>query len=301
MAVLKMGTRGSALALAQSGQSARALEALHPGLKIETVVVMTSGDLFGAPSIEEAQSLPQGAKGFWVKEIEQALLDRTIDFAVHSAKDLPAALAPGLAVAAYPEREDPRDALVAKPGLDWAALAAGARVATSSLRRALLLKELKPGVEVVPLRGNVDTRLRKLEAGEFDAMILAVAGLKRLGRADVRLEALDPAAMLPAPAQGALALEARADRVDVAHLVGALDHSPTRARVELERAFLAAAGGSCGSPVAAHARLEPEGLRLDAFLAREGEQAGRRVFGLCSDPSRRDAFAAELAAQASAR
>ena len=301
MAVLKMGTRGSALALAQSGQTARALEARHPGLKVESVVVMTSGDLFGAPSPEEAKGLAQGAKGYWVKEIEQALLDRTIDFAVHSAKDLPAALAPGLAVAAFPEREDPRDALIAKPGLNWAGLGAGVRVATSSLRRSLLLKELKPGVEVVTLRGNVDTRLRKLAEGEFDAMILAVAGIKRLGRADVALEPLDPDAMLPAPAQGALALETRADRVDVAHLVGALDHGPTRACVELERAFLAAVGGSCGSPVAAHARLTPEGLRLDAFFAREGEASGRRVAGVCSEPSRREAFADDLAAQASAR
>jgi len=299
--VLKMGTRGSALALAQSGQTARALEALHPGLKIESVVVMTSGDLFGAPSVEEAKKLAQGAKGFWVKEIEQALLDKTIDFAVHSAKDLPAALAPGLAVAAYPEREDPRDAFFGKPGLTWAALGAGARVATSSLRRSLLVRELKPGVEVVALRGNVDTRLRKLEEEEFDAMILAVAGLKRLGRESVPHEPLDPARMLPAPAQGALALEVRADRVDVAHVVGAIDHGPTRACVELERAFLAAAGGGCGSPVAAHARLQDLGLQLDAFFAREGADAGRRVSGVCSDPARREAFAAELAAQAAAR
>jgi hydroxymethylbilane synthase len=301
MAVLKMGTRGSALALAQSGQAARALEALHPGLKIETVVVATSGDRFGAPSPEEAKKLPQGAKGFWVKEIEQALQGGGIDFAAHSAKDLPADLAPGLAVAAYPEREDPRDAFVARPGLAWSSLGAGARVATSSLRRALILSELRPGVEVVPLRGNVDTRLRKLAQGEFDAMVVAVAGLKRLGRADAAREPLDPDLMIPAPAQGALALEARSDRADVARLVGALDHAPTRACVELERAFLSAAGGGCGAPVAAHARAVTGGLRLDAFFAREGEARGRRVSGVCSDPSRRGAFAAELAAQASAR
>lgn len=301
MAVLKMGTRGSALARAQSGQVARALEALHRGLKVETIIVVTSGDLFGAPSPEEAKNLAQGAKGYWVKEIEQALIDRTIDFAVHSAKDLPSALVPGLAIAAYPEREDPRDALVAKPGLNWAGLAAGARVATSSLRRALLLRELKPGVEIIPLRGNVDTRLGKLAAGEFDAMVLAVAGLKRLGRKDVSWEALDPDAVLPAPAQGALALEARGDRADVARLLAALDHAPTRACVELERAFLAAVGGSCGSPVAAHARLADGGLNLSAFFARDGEAAGRRVSGSLADPAKRDAFAAELAARATAR
>ncbi|MDE2144233.1 MAG: hydroxymethylbilane synthase, partial [Elusimicrobia bacterium] len=128
MATLKMGTRGSPLALAQSGLAARALEKLNPGLTVETVVVKTSGDLFGAPSPEVAKTLPQGAKGLWVKEIEQALLDGAIDFAVHSGKDLPATLAGGLSIAAFPEREDPRDAFVARPGLTWASLSAGAKV-----------------------------------------------------------------------------------------------------------------------------------------------------------------------------
>lgn len=296
-----MGTRGSALALAQSGAAARALEARHPGLKVETVVIKTSGDLFGAPPPEVAKTLPQGAKGLWVKELELALLDGSVDFAAHSAKDLPALLAAGLSVAAYPEREDPRDALVARPGLDWGGLRAGMNVATSSLRRQLMLAAAKPGVAPVPLRGNVDTRLRKLKDGEFDAMVVAVAGLKRLGRADVPHEPLDPSVMLPAPAQGALALEVRSDRKTVAELVGALDHAPTRLCAEFERAFLGEVGGGCGAPVAAHARAQGGGVLLEAFYAREGEASGRRVSGLCADPARREAFVRDLAAQARAR
>ncbi|MBI4060247.1 MAG: hydroxymethylbilane synthase, partial [Elusimicrobia bacterium] len=212
MAILKMGTRGSALALAQSGQAARALEKLNPGLKVETVVIKTSGDLFGAPPPEVAKTLPQGAKGLWIKEIEEALLDGRVDFAVHSAKDLPALLAAGLAVAAYPEREDPRDTFVARPGLVWAEVKAGIKIATSSLRRHLMLTAAKPGIVLLPLRGNVDTRLRKLAEGEYDAMVIAAAGLKRLGRSDVRHEPLDVEVMLPAPAQGALALEVKSGR-----------------------------------------------------------------------------------------
>lgn len=301
MTALRMGTRGSPLALAQSGQAARELERLNPGLTVETVVVKTSGDLFGAPSPEVAKTLPQGAKGLWVKEIEVALLDGSIDFAAHSAKDLPALLAGGLSIAAYPEREDPRDAFVARPGLTWAALGAGAKVATSSLRRHLMIDAAKPGVTLLPLRGNVDTRLRKLADGEYDAMVIAVAGLKRLGRGDVPHEPLDPKIMLPAPAQGALALEIRSDRRDVAKIVGILDHEATRRCVEFERAFLGAVGGGCGSPVGAFARLQSGGVLLEVFFAGEGEKTGKRVAGLCGDPSRREAFVSDLAAQAKAR
>lgn len=296
-----MGTRGSALALAQSGQAARELERRNPGLTVETVVIKTSGDLFGAPPPEVAKTLPQGAKGLWVKEIEEALLDGRIDFAVHSGKDLPALLAGGLSVAAYPEREDPRDAFVARPGLTWASLAAGAKVATSSLRRHLMITAAKPGVTLLPLRGNVDTRLRKLKDGEYDAMVIAVAGLKRLGRGDVPHEPLDPKIMLPAPAQGALALEIRSDRRDIAKIVGTLDHEATRTCVEFERAFLGAVGGGCGAPVGAFARLQSGGVLLEVFFALEGEKIGKRVAGLCGDPLRREAFAADLAAQAKAR
>lgn len=301
MSVIRMGTRGSALALAQSGWAARELERLHPGLKVELVVIKTSGDLFGAPPPEQARALPQGAKGLWVKELEQALLDGGVDFAVHSAKDLPAAPTPGLRVAAYPEREDPRDALVARPGLSFAGLEAGARVGTSSLRRRMLIDEKAPGLAYLSVRGNVDTRLRKLGEGQFDAMVLAVAGLKRLGKADVPHEPLDPRVVIPAPAQGALALQTRADKGEAERLVAAMDHAPTRECVELERAFLAGVGGGCGAPVAAYARREAGGLLFEGYFAVEGESRGRRVTGLLSDASRAEPFARDMAAQARSR
>jgi hydroxymethylbilane synthase len=301
MATLKMGTRGSALALAQSGAAARSLEALHPGLAVETVVIKTHGDMFGAPSQAAAKALPQGAKGLWIKELEEALLDGRVDFAIHSAKDLPAHLAPRLMIAAFPEREDARDALVARPGLTWRALGASARVATSSLRRQLLISAAKP-VSVQPLRGNVDTRLRKLAEGEFDAMVVAVAGLKRLGlAASVPHEALDPSIIPPSPAQGALAVEIRSDRADVQKIVAALDHAETRLCVEMERHFLAALGGGCGSPVAAYARRRTGGILMDGFFAREGEKTGKRVVGLCTNLAWAETFATDLAAQAQAR
>ncbi|HXT01599.1 MAG TPA: hydroxymethylbilane synthase [Elusimicrobiota bacterium] len=301
MTTLKMGTRGSALALAQSSQAARALEKLNPGLTVETVVIKTSGDQFGVPTPEVAKNLPQGAKGLWVKELEEALLDGRVDFAAHSGKDMPALLAAGCSIAAYPEREDPRDAFVPRPGLTWASLNHGAKVATSSLRRHLMILAAKPGVNLMTLRGNVDTRLRKLKDGEFDAMVIAVAGLKRLGRGDVPHEPLDVKIMLPAPAQGALALEIRSDRKDVAGIVAKLDHAPTRACVEFERAFLAAVDGGCGSPVGAYARLQSGGVLFEGFLALDGEKIGKRVAGLCGDVARREAFIADLAAQAKAR
>ncbi|MBI5247840.1 MAG: hydroxymethylbilane synthase [Elusimicrobia bacterium] len=295
MAILKMGTRGSALALAQSSQAARALEKLHQGLTVETVVIKTTGDLFGAPSPEKAKLLPQGAKGLWVKELEEALLDGRVDFAAHSAKDLPATLLGGLSIAAYPEREDPRDCVVGKK---WKELKAGSKVATSSLRRSLMVQAAIPGAVLLPLRGNLDTRLRKLAEGEFDAMIAAVAGLKRLGRGAEAKEPIDPAVMLPSPAQGALALEIRSDRKDVREIVRSLDHAPTRICVEFERAFLAEVGGGCGSPVGAYARLQSGGVVLEGFYAHEGATSGRRVAGHCADSSRREAFVKDLAAQA---
>ena len=301
MSILKMGTRGSPLALAQSGAAARLLERLNPGLTVETVVIKTSGDLFGAPSPEVAKTLPQGAKGLWVKELEDALLDGRVDFATHSCKDLPALLAAGLSIAAYPEREDPRDAFVARPGLEWGKVQAGMRIATSSLRRQLMLTAARPGVVLLPLRGNVDTRLRKLADGEYDAMVIALAGLRRLGRADVAHEPLDIKVMLPAPAQGALALEVKTDRRDITKIVATLDHPATRRCVEFERAFLGAVGGGCGSPVGAYAQLKGDGVLLEGFYAHEGEAAGKRVAGLCGHVDRREAFVMDLAAQAKSR
>jgi hydroxymethylbilane synthase len=185
--------------------------------------------------------------------------------------------------------------------LTWENLSAGAKVATSSLRRHLMLSAAKPGVELLPLRGNVDTRLRKLKEGEFDAMVIAVAGLKRLGRGDVPHEPLDPDVMLPAPAQGALALEVRSDRSDVAKIVAALDHKPTRVCVQIERAFLGAVGGGCGAPVGALAKNVDGRIWVSAFFAHEGEKTGKRVTALYSVDDGHEGFAARLAAQAKAR
>jgi hydroxymethylbilane synthase len=296
-----MGTRGSALALAQSSQAAYALVLRNPGLVVETVVIKTTGDIHGAPPPEVAKTLPQGAKGLWIKELEEALLDGRVDFAAHSTKDLPALLAAGLSIAAYPEREDARDAFVARPGLTWETLKPGAKVATSSLRRHLMIAAAKPDVQTVPIRGNVDTRLRKLDEGEFDAMVIATAGIKRLGRGDIKYAPIDTNIMLPAPGQGALALEVRTDRRDVAKIVGTLDHEATRTCVEFERAFLGAVEGDCGSPVGAYARLQSDGVLFEGFFAHEGEKAGKRVAGLCGELGQRDAFIRGLAAQAKAR
>jgi hydroxymethylbilane synthase len=301
MATLKMGTRGSALALAQSSWAARALEARHPGLKVETVVITTSGDRFGAPSPEEAKKLPQGAKGLWVKELEEALLQGAVDFACHSAKDLPAGGTAGLLIAAYPEREDPRDCLVSKPGLSYKGLKAGHVIGTSSLRRQQLLNAAVPGLTFTALRGNVDTRLRKLGEGQCDAMVLAVAGLKRLGKGAVAHEPIDPSAMIPSPGQGALALQARAGQDEAARLVAAMDHAATRECVELEREFLNLLGGGCGAPVAAHARRQACGLLFEGYYAADGEAAGKRVQGLLAGAARAEAFARDMAAQARSR
>lgn len=291
-----MGTRGSALALAQSGQAAENLKKLHPGLEVETVVIKTSGDLFGQVPPREARALAQGVKGLFVKEIEEALSAGKVDFAVHSAKDLPADLAPGLEIAAYPEREDPRDCLIGAGGLTWAALKAGQRAATSSLRRRVQLSMAKPGVELLPMRGNVDTRLRKLKEGACDALVLAMAGVKRLGL-KVAAEPIPAQVMVPSPAQGALALEVRADKAEVRRLVAALDHAATRAEVEVERLFLKAAGGGCSTPVGALARALGRGARFWAFWAEPDGARAKRLEAVLDDRAEAESFVRELAAR----
>ncbi|MBI3552950.1 MAG: hydroxymethylbilane synthase [Elusimicrobia bacterium] len=293
---LKMGTRGSTLALAQSGQLARQLQRLVPGLEVETAVIKTSGDLFQTQSPKEAAALASGTKGLFVKEIEEALIEGEIDFAVHSGKDLPAELAPGCVIAAWPEREDPRDAFIGRDGLPWAALKAPARVATSSLRRRVQLLQAKPGLELLPMRGNVDTRVRKLREGACDGLILAAAGLNRLGRTDVAREPIPVELIVPAPAQGALAVEVRADQTETAALVAKLDHAATRLCVEFERTFLKKVGGGCSTPLGAYATADGEGVALSVFWSREDGSGAKRMTKLCSDSSRRDDLAAELAA-----
>jgi len=256
---LRLGTRASTLALRQSGMIAAELE--RRGAAVEIVPIRTSGDVLTGSLATE------GGKGLFVKEIEEALLAKRVDFAVHSLKDMPAALPPGLILVATPAREDARDVLVSPGGTGLEGLARGARVGTSSLRRRAQLLARRPDLVTVALRGNVDTRLRKLAAGEVDALLLAAAGLARLGLVPPGAVPLAPEEFLPAIGQGALAIEARGgDETVLAHL-RALDDPPTAAAVAAERAFLAEVGGDCQTPLAAHAMVVGGRLHLRALVA----------------------------------
>jgi hydroxymethylbilane synthase len=256
--LLRLGTRGSELALAQAELVAEQLRA--EGHEIEVVTIQTSGDRLQ----DEVSSA--GGKALWVREIEEALRQSTIDLAVHSAKDLPAELADGLTIGAYPEREDPRDAFIGAPGRRFTALPPGARVGTGSLRRTALLRALRPEIEPVPMRGNVPTRLAKIEAMRLDGVILASAGLIRLGLEDRILDPLDPDRYIPAGGQGALAIEVRIDDELVTKAVAELDDSDASSRVRSERAFLSELGADCRMPVAVHASIHGVRLRLRALV-----------------------------------
>jgi hydroxymethylbilane synthase len=241
--ILRIGTRGSALALAQTGHVAEVLE--KAGARVEIVVVSTPGDRSSAPIAEIGV-------GVFTSALRDALAGGEIDVAVHSYKDLPTAPDPRLVLAAVPPREDPRDALVARDGLTLGELPVGSTVGTGSPRRAAQLEALGLGLTIVPLRGNVDTRIRKVADGELDAVVLARAGIARLGRTAEITETLEPIQMLPAPAQGALAVECRVDDVDTEHLLqSTLDDSSSRAAVTAERAMLAALEAGCSAPVGA--------------------------------------------------
>ena len=264
---IRIGTRGSALALAQTEAVADRLRGL--GATVEIVRIRTEGDR------AQADGSMMLGRGAFVKELERALLDGRIDLAVHSAKDMPTDPAEGTEVVAYPEREDPRDALVSRDGRGLASLAPGARVGTESPRRRAFLLHLRPDLVIAPIRGNVDTRLEKLDAGEFDALVVAAAGLTRLGRAGRIVERIAPAAMLPAVGQGALAVQARAGDPRAA-VAAALDHPATRTAVTAERAFLRAMGGGCRTPFAALA--EAAGGRVEvagAAVEPDGREALR--------------------------
>lgn len=244
---LRLGTRGSALALAQSRQVASALTA-QTGRDVELVRVMTQGDLSSA-AISQL-----GGTGVFVAALREALLRGDVDLAVHSYKDLPTAATDGLRIAAVPLREDARDVLVARDGLTLGELPTGARVGTGSPRRTAQLRALGLGLDVVPVRGNVDTRIGLVAKGELDAVVLARAGLARLDRLDQVTETIDPLQMLPAPAQGALAVECRSDD-ELAELVAGLDDADSRAAVDAERALLAALEAGCTAPVGALAEV----------------------------------------------
>jgi hydroxymethylbilane synthase len=264
MTILRIGTRPSALAVAQSGQVAERLRAAgHP---CELVEISSPGDRSGAP-------IPELGVGVFVSSLREALAAGGIDVAVHSYKDLPTAPDPRLHLAAVPPREDPRDALVARDGLVLGELPAGSRVGTGSPRRRAQLDALGLGLDVVAIRGNVDTRIGKVRSGELDAVVVAAAGLRRLGRVDEATELLEPVQMLPAPAQGALAVECRlADEELAAALAAALDDPFARAAVVAERAVLAALEAGCSAPVAALAEvvsdLDDDGAVLDRLSLR---------------------------------
>lgn len=259
--VVVVGTRGSKLALAQAEVVQSVMRRLAPGLDVRLEIIQTRGDLV----LDRALSRI-GDKGLFVTEIENALLDGRIDLAVHSCKDLPSLIPAGLVLAAFPPREDPRDVLVGASSL--AALPAGARIGTSSLRRACQVRAQRPDITVLDLRGNVDTRLRKAQSGDYDAIVLAAAGLHRLGLAHSISVYLDPEVMLPAVAQGALAIECRADDQALLSVLARLDDPATRAAVTAERAFLRRLEGGCQVPIAAHAvvslddALNPTDLHL---------------------------------------
>ena len=265
---VRIGTRGSALALWQAGWVKTQLESLWPGLQVALVPIRTSGDKF-----QEGPLAPVGGKGLFVKEIEEALLSRAVDLAVHSMKDLPSELLDGLILSAIPEREDPRDVLITRHGETLAELPAGTRVGTSSLRRQALLLHLHPGLRVEILRGNVETRLRKQREGTVDATVLAAAGLKRLGLTPQHSQVLDEQVFLPAIGQGALGIETRADD-EVAALVRPLHHQATAVAVSAERAFLRGMGGSCRTPLAANGTVLNGTVYLTALVA---SSDGRRL------------------------
>jgi len=273
--VIRIGTRGSALALWQAHHVRDRLAAL--GHAAEIVTITTTGDRLQTSRLEAV-----GGKAAFLKEIEEALLAREVDLAVHSLKDVPVQLPPGLELCAFLERADPRDALVSRSGAALDALPPGARVGTTSLRRRSQLLARRPDLAPADLRGNVDTRLRRLRAGEYDAILLAVAGLERLGAAGEITQVIPAEVLLPAPGQGVITLESRCDDAVVSAAAALLHHQASARSVQAERAFLAGLGGGCNVPLGAFAEASSGGLRLRAYVGREdgsaavrGEREGR--------------------------
>ena len=261
-AEVRIATRKSRLALWQAGHVAERIQAAHPGIATRLVPIVTEGD-----RILDRALTASGGKGLFIKELENALQGGEADIAVHSMKDVPAVLPPGLVIAAVLERGDARDAFVSAHHATLAALPRGARVGTSSLRRQSQLLAARPDVTAVLLRGNVETRVRKLDAGEYDAILLAIAGLERLGLAGRIRERLTPEQMLPAVGQGVIGIECRVADSRIRTLLAPLEHAPTRACLAAERAFAARLGGSCQSPIAGHATLSDGSLTLRGLVA----------------------------------
>ena len=280
---LRIGTRGSALALWQANHVKRSLEEASLGILVEVVVIKTSGD-----RIQDRALLEVGGKGLFVKEIQAALLEKSVDLAVHSLKDYPAENPKELVLACIPERQDPRDALVLPTGRVEKDLPENPSIGTGSLRRKHQAQIAHPRWRVAGLRGNVDTRLRKVDSGELDAVILAAAGLKRLGHASriTRLFSVDE--MVPAVGQGALAIETRGDNEDLLRLLSPMQNSRARLEVDAERRFLTGLQGSCTTPLGIHVELSEDRIELRAFLSTvEGDRfIKERAEGPAADAER---------------
>jgi hydroxymethylbilane synthase len=260
--VVRVGTRGSALALAQAALVIDALAAVDPGPTYEPTIIRTEGDRDKTTPLTVL-----GGQGVFTVALQDALLRGEADIAVHSAKDVPPATPDGLVLAAFSERADPRDVFISRHGLTLAALAPGARVGTSSRRRAVLARAINPHIEIVELRGNLDTRLRKSTESAYDGIIVAASGLDRMGWQERITEYLPVDRFVPSPGQGALAIECRADDAPLRAVLARIDHQPTRAAVTAERAVLVAAGAGCTMPLAAYALLEDDTLRLWGMTA----------------------------------
>ena len=278
---LRIGTRGSALALAQAHETRARLMTAHglPEDAFDIVVIQTSGDRILDRPLSEA-----GGKGLFTKEIEEALLDRRIDIAVHSSKDMPTALPDGLALVCFLEREDVRDAFIGRAAARFADLPRGAVVGSSSLRRQALIRRARPDIDIVMFRGNVQTRLRKLDEGQVAGTFLALAGLKRLGLANLATETLEIDDFPPAPGQGAICIEARADDSATRGLLAPINHRATEIALTCERAFLAGLDGSCRTPIAGHAIVL--GDRVDfsgMILTPDGREAHDTVLDGAAD------------------
>lgn len=277
MARLRIGSRGSQLALWQANHISTLLQ--QQGHLVEIEIIRTTGD-----KITDVALSKVGTKGMFTKEIEEALADGRVDLAVHSLKDLPTELPAGFSLAAVPIREDPRDVFLSSKYSSVAELPPRARVGTSSLRRQAQLRAMRQDLELLPLRGNVDSRLGKLESGEFDAIILAAAGVSRLGLSSRARQPMQPEQMCPAAGQGALGIETRADDLPTIMALAFLDHAPSRAAVECERAALNALGGGCQVPIGALAQASGAQLMLQAIVASPDGQELIRESGEGQDP-----------------
>ena len=295
--VIRVGTRGSELAQRQAAIVLERLRRVAPSREFEVVIVRTKGD-------EDQESpLVQGSvTGWFTSALQEALLRGAIDVAVHSYKDLPTARPDGLLIAAVPAREDPRDALVSRDGRTLRELPRGAVVGTGSPRREVQLRAINPEVEVRPIRGNIDTRIAKMERGEYDAVVIAYAALLRLGQADRAAQVFGPEELLPAPAQGALAAECRAGDEEVRELLEAIDDREARLCVAAERAFLARLQAGCSFPAAAHAELYGSTVKLQGLIAPGGQVIRGKVGGpAVAGPQLGRALAEDLLARAPAQ